>query len=839
MKLKKVFLGVALASLALATSAVTANAAEDGLKEDFNYSADGIGTVGGSNAYNIYAKSNVANEFCNLEQVDGLDVLHFGVKGNGDDTTATTPKLQIRDNASAANLFNQEGKSIVINTKYKTTRTYSKCFYVYDSTFGTIQITEIKNLAANTWHDLTVVLTSGGTNNTGVVYAYANGALLAKKDVAADKAYSGKLTEVGFQTGKSDFTYEEGFYIDYVYISEYVGATATVDATKTTKVGESFELAPQLSAEASISTYNVKVADETVLTYEGGKFWGQTEGKTTVTFDFVDENIKDVTTEVTVEKAASDILVSDVTLNSLFADNFTLTVGQSFETAKLFAALPTTATNLELLYTVEGDAVTITEGKLVAAKAGTAKVKATAADSGAYQEEFTVTVNAGNFTALNDFEVGSKWDKPTAELTYTGWEASEYTGTYARVFTEMNIVEDELFGKAIEYTGVGSSTSNEGTSTGGAALIKHIPASELTPNKDYKITGWAKVDTTGDQTAPKTRVDVKVYAYKLVDGAPSYLAGNPYSAQMTSLTNFANTGWVQFELPIVNADSQVVDGFKVEVITWNCQQNTKAYATNLALVELDSCTNVGWKATVDGNAITETPVEVKLGTELELALNAVPSASTLPSLTVTSSDEAVVKFENGKLVTLSAGQATVTITDGTKNVVLTLVVKNDATNVTLDSTNIELEVGAYEEYQLVITPADATSTFEAVSSNPEGLTVVIEGKSLSVLANKAGTYTVTITSLDNSEVKVEVTIVVKEKAVTPPTTTTPPATTTPKPSTTTPKPSTTTPVQSTTSAPTTTTPQKTNKGCFGSLAGSLIALITLTGAVVLSRKRRK
>ncbi len=855
MKLRKLFLGAAVASLALGLGTAGLQAAETGLTQNFDYSADGIGAVGGSNAYDIYAKSNVTNEVLELVQVDGRDALHFGVTGNGDSTESTVPKLQIRDSGVANSVFNKEGASVVIKTSYKTVRTYTKCFYIHQADLGTIQISQIKGLAANTWHDLTIVLKpNAGANGTGAVYAYANGALLPVDDktdyisVAADKVFNGKINEIGFQAGKSDFTYEEGYFIDYVSVAEYTPVTATVDATKTVSVGDSVEIAPVLSGEAAISAYNVEISDTSKLTYENGKFWGQAEGQVEVKFNFVDELIQDVTTTVTVEAATSDILVSDVTLNELFANGLALTVGQSFKTAQLFTALPATATNKTLNYAVQGDALSYADGVITAVKGGSAKLVITSAD-GNLTKEFDVTVKAGNFASLNDYALTDKWLAPTAELTYTGWEALEYTGTYARVFTETEVVEDELFGKAIKYNGTGSNpSSNEGTMTGGAAIIKHIPMSELQANKDYKISGWAKVDTVEGQVAPKTRVDVKVYAYKLVNGAPSYLSGAPYSMQMTSLSNFANTGWRYFELPsVVNADAANVDGFKIEVITWNCQQNTFAYASNIAFEEQDTVVNVGWKATVNGQEIKKADnkwptFEAKLGDTLSLVTAAVPSTSVASELTIVSSNPELVKVENGVITTLATGEATITITDADgKSVEFTVVVKNDATSVTLGSTNIELteEDGYYGEFALVIEPAGATSTFTA-TVNAEGLTAQIANNTLALLGEVAGTYTVTITCVENPEVSVVVTVVVKEAVVEPePSTPSTDVPTTEAPTTeapTTQEPTTEAP---TTQAPTTPEAPKTEKGCKGSVVSSVMAMVTLAGAVVLAKKRRK
>ena len=773
MKIKKILLGLGLTIGALAATTTT-NAAADGLKQDFDYSADGVGAVGGSNLYDIYARSNVANEVLELVKHDGADVLHFGVTGNGADTTATTPKLQIRDNGSAGNLFNQAGKNVIINTRYKTVRGYSKCFYLYDANLGTIQITNIKNLqhgngnvANSQWHDLSVVIAEGGTAGDKI-YAYADGVLIQELAPASGKDWTGSLTEVGFQTGKSDFTYEADFYIDYIEIQEYASATASVEATKTTQVGGSFELKPTFEGTPSLENYSIKIADETVLGYntQTKKFEGLKTGTTTVTFDFVDKLLTDVSTTVTVEEAAAEILVNDVVLNELFEDKLELNVGQKFKLDKLFSALPAIANNKNLAYSVvEGtDVVTIANGEITGAKAGTAKVKVTAADSGAYNETFDVVVNKGNFELLNDYELTDKWLTPTETMTYQGWESFQYTGQYGRVYTPIEVAEDDFFGKVVKFTGQGTSNSNEGTATGGAALIKHIALSELTANKDYKLSGWAKVDTTGTQVAPKTRVDAKVFGYKLVDGQPEYLSGEPYVIQNTTLTNFANTGWVYFEFGLINLDATKMDGIKIELISWNCQQNTTAYVANVALEEQDTVKNVGWAVEVNQQAVQEN-VSLTLGSTLQLNVLPIPSTSVVTGIQYASTDATKVSVSEAGLITaVAVGTATVTVTDGKKTVEINVTVTNPATKVETQS-SVEVFAGSYEELDLVTTPTNSTSTFTATSS-ATGLVVAVEGSKLALQANEVGTYTVEIVSQDNAEVKFVLTVLVKEATAT-------------------------------------------------------------------------
>lgn len=780
MKMKKLFMSLLAVAGIASVASTTVNAAETGLTQNFDYSAEGVGAVGGSNAYDIYARSNVANEVLELRQHDGADCLYFGVTGNGDDTTATTPKLQIRDSGVANSVFNQEGKNVIIQTRYKTVRGYTKCFYIHESGLGTIQITNIKslqhgngNLNNAQWHELTVVLsTTGGANGTGVIYAYADGALIQTIDVAAGKSFSGKINEVGFQAGKSDFTYEEGYLIDYVKVAEYVGSTSTLTETsKEVKVGDVFEIAaPTLNNDnAPIANYNVVVGDNTVVKYENGKFEALAEGTTTITFDYVDALIEDKVVNVTVAAPAEAVKVQSVQLN-YFSEKITLGQGEQFKLTDLFTALPAAAENKTLAYTIEegSTVVSIEEGVLKGLAAGNAKVKVTAQDGSNYEQVFDVVVNKGNFVDLNNYTVGTKWETAQdAPQAYEGWQAVSYTKY--KTFAPIEIVEDEVFGKAVKYTGLGV---NPGTvEAGGSRIETHIPAEKLVANKDYKLTAWIKVVNVSNELskANYARMDFKMYGYKNGEDKPAYYTSIPYKHDSFQKRDIADQGWIQVELGVVNLDAACVDGIKVELIAWQLAQGVEAYIANVQLVEMDTVQNHSWSVQTPNGSVTSEAYELKLGQELQLNVQAIPSASVIPgTVTYTSSNPEVATVDaTGKIVSVAPGTAVITATDGTKEVAVNVVVTNEATSVTLPNESLELVIDDYVELDLTVTPANATSEFTVVSSNEEVvMTQIVNGK-VAIMALANGTATITVVSNDNEEVKFVLTVTVAEPAPAP------------------------------------------------------------------------
>lgn len=907
MKFKKLFLGLVASVGLLSAAATTVNGAETGLTQNFDYSADGLGAYGGSNAYDIYGFSGGSNEYLRLEQHDGADGLYFGLVA---EKKEQTPKVQIRDSGAGNSVFNQEGKSAVIKTRFKQVRGHSKCFYINASDLGTQQITNIKSLQHGNgsldkaeWHELTVVIAEGGEAND-MIYAYADGKLIQTIDVQSkSKTWTGKINEIGFQLGKATFNYDEALFIDYVTVSEYVAPVSSItETTKEVTVGSQFEIAaPTLdNANAPVANYNVEVADDKVVKYENGKFEAVAEGTTTVKFNYVDELIADQVVTVTVKAPVGAIEVSNIQMN-VFAEKIQLGVGQQFQVNNLFTAEPAAADNKELAYTITSGSeyVSLENGVLKGVANGTATLKVSSTDGSNVTKEVTVEVLKGNFVDLNNYEVGQTWTPSQDNVTqFTGWQPLGYSKY--KQYANIEVVADPVFGKALSYTFDGVESGPAGATAGGAGLITHIPAEKLTANKDYKLYVWVKAEDNGVKNpndASYARVDLKLYGYEIVDGVPSYKSGLPYSTN-TSKQGITGTGWQLLELGTVNLDETCIDGIRVELVGFQLIKGMNVLISNAQLVEVDTVNYVSFNATANGEAFGAEEVELTLGNTMNVATTAIPSAAQLPSLTYTVADDSVLSYENGVLTAVGIGKTTLTITDGKTTKTLTVNVTNEATNVTVDNTNLELQVGDYEEYQLVVTPTNATSQFEAVSSNPEGLSVVIESGNLAIMANAAGTYTVTVTSLDNSEVKVVINVVVSEV----PTLTLGSASATIKVGETVQINAVVTPAGTVTytvadatvatvdanglvtavKAGTTTvtvtygdltetftvtveeeaqpdtpnqpenpdqpeqpgddqpgTEEPAEKGCFGSLASSLIALVTLTGAVVLAKKRRE
>ena len=137
MKLKKLFLGVAVALGLVSVSATTVNAEEaTPFVEDFNnQSTRGeLGSAASANKYTVFSTAAVTGEVLKLDTQDNEEVLYYGVEGLGESApTGTQPKVTFRKT------WNDQlytGKvDTVIKTRFKLLRGYgSKVFGIYHKT---------------------------------------------------------------------------------------------------------------------------------------------------------------------------------------------------------------------------------------------------------------------------------------------------------------------------------------------------------------------------------------------------------------------------------------------------------------------------------------------------------------------------------------------------------------------------------------------------------------------------------------------------------------------------------------------------------------------------------
>lgn len=179
---------------------------------------------------------------------------------------------------------------------------------------------------------------------------------------------------------------------DPIFVSDLkVPSTAQVQELKTLNLAALITVLP---GTADNQTLHYEVANPLVATVnESGTVTGVKEGLTTITVTTADGTNISKTIPLTV---VGEIKVSAIDLNVAAKLNGKIVgVGQVFNIGSVVTVLPANASNKEVTYSVEGNAVSVDEKGVVTTKsAGAAKVIVTATDGSGVKSEISFKVDS-------------------------------------------------------------------------------------------------------------------------------------------------------------------------------------------------------------------------------------------------------------------------------------------------------------------------------------------------------------------------------------------------------------------------------------------------------------
>ena len=792
--------------------------------EEFDYGDGSIDAYGGANNHNIYANNKQELVTPTLDKKDDLEVLKVTTVKN----TSQTGKISFRDNASASSLFNKENGSMVLKFNFNidhgreqqfglwfhandigASRTYTLLRMRDDGTYFQLPggaWTKVDTLSGrvtkNEWHEATFILENNGaldgTKSQDKIIGFLDGKFLYETTFADNDDFNGKLTEFFYNMPESDTSADINMWLDYIRIGEYNAPVAAAPVLTSVKTSVPFKLDPVIkgtdetyapsvnpnfsvefsigdeklteTTENGITTYSLN--DTAILNYENGSFSGLSaveNVKAVITFD--GNMLSPLSVTFTIEQNVEPIPVTDITAEKIVMDDtITLGIGEQFELNGLFRAYPSSADNTGLSYELLEDngvlnSTDLVDGILTAASAGQTKIKVSAVDESGVTKEITVKVTKGAFAELNNFELTDEWAE--AEVTNHGFLSK----AYSKEFSPVTVVEDDLFGKALMFTGKG------GANASGSHLDKHIGISSLSENKDYKLTGWIKMNEGAASVASSARIDLKLFTYYMgANGQLSYGSAAPYSFALQNDKSKLVDGWYYFETGTVNLDANAIGngfaGIKIEIGTWNTAAGIDSYITHLKLVEQDTVHTESWNLVNDANqALNITnPMDVQANAEYQLNVVAVPSSGTI-SAEFTSSDTTIATVAANGLVTFldKVGEVSITVKVGNEEKVVTFNVSKAAQEIEAPET-IDIILSTFDprraSYNLTVTPADSTSEFEVVVADETVCKATIISGKLWITEPAFGTTTITITAKDNPEATVTITVTVKDYTVT-------------------------------------------------------------------------
>jgi hypothetical protein len=151
-------------------------------------------------------------------------------------------------------------------------------------------------------------------------------------------------------------------------------------------------------------------------------------------------------------------------------------------------------------------------------------------------------------------------------------------------------------------------------------------------------------------------------------------------------------------------------------------------------------------------SMNKSATTLNVGSNELLTPTILPENATNKNVTWSSSNNLVATVDAlGKVTALSAGTATITVTtiDQNKTAQCLVTVVNQVTSVSLNKSQITLNVGSFETLTVTLSPADATNkNVTWSSSNNSVATVDAAGK---VTALSSGSSTITVTTIDQNK----------------------------------------------------------------------------------------
>lgn len=270
-------------------------------------------------------------------------------------------------------------------------------------------------------------------------------------------------------------------------------------------------------------------------------------------------------------------------------------------------------------------------------------------------------------------------------------------------------------------------------------------------HKEYVISKDDYVLIENSTNAVIKSIVVNLYQYRnfdvYVDGSPTPIyegdgakgSGDPVTVEIT-----------------VNASTSI----KIVSNGGSGTYTFKLYGIDLNLV-------VQEEIAVTGVSLNKTALTLAEGSSETLVATVSPSGATNKKVTWTSSNSTVASVDQGGKVTANeAGNATITVEteDGsfTANCEVTVTAVYHVTGVTLNKTQLNLNVGASETLTPTVSPSNATDKSVTWSSSNSGVASVSNG---TVTAVAAGSTTITVTTNDSNKTAT-CTVTVSEVAVT-------------------------------------------------------------------------
>ncbi|MBO4589585.1 MAG: ribosomal protein L7/L12 [Bacteroidaceae bacterium] len=500
-------------------------------------------------------------------------------------------------------------------------------------------------------------------------------------------------------------------------------------------------------------------SDESVAVIDGGSNefgeWyavGQKVGNTTLTVTTVDGGKTDtLNLEVRAHVTGIQLKKESVKVNR----GSTVTLSTYIK-----SVLPANAYDKSVKWAVTDTATVVTVSqtssgtwRMKANRVGVTTLQVTSVDNPQVTAFLTVTVESS--------VTGVTVEEPN-QILYIGEEANlKYT-----------IQPADASGTSVTWTSSDESVIKIVTTpTGTSAVAQKVGTATLTVTT---AEGGKTATISVEVRAHVTSIELKNENVTVKRGSTTNLSNYIKSVLLTDAYDKSVT-WA------VTDTSTVVTVSKSLAGTWQMKANHSGTAT-LQVTSVDNPQAVAFltvtvESSVTGVTVAEPSQIVYIGETVNLSYTIQPSDATNKAVTWKSSDESVVKVTetpNGAVpytaVAQKVGTATLTITtsDGGKTATISVEVRAHVESITLKSQSVTINRGStvdLSNYIQSILPEDAydKSVRWAVTDTATVVTVSQKKNAWQMKANRVGTTTLQVTSVDNPQAVAFLTVIVESK----------------------------------------------------------------------------
>lgn len=364
---------------------------------------------------------------------------------------------------------------------------------------------------------------------------------------------------------------------------------------------------------------------------------------------------------------------------------------------------------------------------------------------------------------------GTGGENPPVEKPFHDYTVSNLSQTDVKLYVQCDNPNGQKFGNVgIVITGPGGpfeKTEYSGYSRTPYLEIwyefkKEVNAGGLQPNSTYQWYIWAERGGVKYTSETKTFTTLPIDVTGVTLNKSSVTIKEKETTALTATISPSNASnkfvsWSSSNTAVATVDGNgVVTGVKAGTATITVKTVDQGKTASCTVNVLPNT------IAVTGVSLNKSAITLKAGTQETLTATVAPSNATNKNVTWSSSNTSIATVsDNGVVTAKASGTATITVktADGGKTASCTVTVPVNVTGVTLNKTELNMEVGF--SYNLTATVAPSNASDKSVTWSSDKTSVATVNSNGNVTAVSEGIAYITVTTKDgNKTAKCKVTV---------------------------------------------------------------------------------